>query len=171
MHPFQRLAAAEKRIPIEPTWSPPDADTEYCWIDAPLEIGGSVEPGLILHVGFLRYRPDCNVTFEVRVSTNLARRRIPLMRIDWKALSGGHTNQPRHGTEWAGRRVGDTHNHAFVLNWHETQARMKRHNLPVAMPIAESLQDFSALRTYVGREFKISNIDTVPVPGWEYKLL
>ena len=171
MHPFPRFALEAKRIPYLPDWTPPDGDTEYTWLEVPLEINGVVEVGLVLHVGCWRYRPNCNVSFEIRVSKRPGRDCIPLARVDWRSLNGGHSNQPRHGTEWAGMRLGDTHNHAFVLNWMPDQGRMKRSNLPVAMPINEHLETFEALRAFFGKETRISNIEVVPPPQWEYKLL
>jgi hypothetical protein len=171
MHPYPQFIQARKLIPAFPGWSQPEAESGYSWFDVSLEIEGVVEAGFIFHGGYLRDRPDCNVTFELRVGKRPGRPCVPLARICWKSLKGGHSNDRRWESAWAGKRVPSTHYHAFELNWDEERQRMKGLNLPVAMPIAEPLETYEALRFFSGKALRISNIDVVGLPKWEYRLL
>jgi hypothetical protein len=170
MHPLQALAEAEKLISVFPGWSDAEPETDYMWFDAPLEIGGVTEPGFVLHGGCLRYQPERHVVFEVRVSRTLGRRCVPLMRICWRSLKGGHTNPRREGAEFCGVRLGSTHFHTFDQNWHAEGGRMRAGNLRMAWPIEQEPQSFTELRELVGKRFRINNIDVVTVPNWEYRL-
>lgn len=159
---------AEKQIGYFPGWSAPEAETDYSWFDAPLEIGGVTETGLVLHGGCFPHRPNCHVSLELRISKQSGRRCIPLERVDWRALDGGHSNPRRPRSEWAGRRVSETHLHDFWLNWVENEQRMRLGGLRTAREIGSGLQDFTELRSYVGKRFNIKNIDIVSEPNWGY---
>jgi hypothetical protein len=170
MHPLQALAEAEKAISAFPGWSAPEPETGYIWFDAPLEIGGVTEQGFVLHGGCLVFQPECNVSFEIRINKSPGRRCVPLMRICWRSLKGGHTNPRRAGEEMSGRRLGDTHFHTFDRNWLAENGRMRAGNLRMAQAIEQDIQSFTALRDFVGKQFRINNIDVVTVPDWEYRL-
>jgi hypothetical protein len=134
-----------------------------------LEIAGVVEPGLVLHGGYMRDYPDRHVTFELRIGRKPGRSCVPLMRIDWRSLHGGHSNNRRWSVQCQ-PRVSNTHYHTFDLNWDQKTARM-RQGLPLACEINESLPTFDALRRFVGNAFRINNIVLVQVPNWQYNLL
>jgi hypothetical protein len=168
MHPLQALAEAEKTLPAFPGWSNPEEGTGYMWFDAPLDIGGVTEPGFVLHGGCFRYQPDCHVTLEIRVSKRPGRVCIPLMRVCWRSLKGGHTNPRRKGVPFSGVRVGPTHIHPFRLNWLPDQGRMRNGNLPFAERVEQDFQSFTEYLAFVGKRFGINNIDLVTAPEWEY---
>lgn len=170
MHPYPRFALSQKQIALFPGWSAAEAETGYSWFDASLEINGVVEAGIVLHGGCYRHRPDCNVTLEIRVGRQPGRPCVPLARVCWRSLKGGHTVQRRWNTEWAGQPVPETHYHEFALNWREDRQRMKGDNLPVARPIETPLENYEALRSYAGKVLRISNIDVVGPPPWGYDL-
>jgi hypothetical protein len=167
---YPALATPEKAIAAFSGWSDPEPNG-YIRFAAPIEIEGVVEPGLFLHGGCYIDRPDCGITFELHLEKNLARgvrRCVPLVRIDWRALSGGHTNQRRYGGR--GNRCSDSHVHEFDLNWDADNGRLRGANLPLARDIETQLHDFKAVREYAGNLLKISNIDVVVEPHWEYVL-
>jgi hypothetical protein len=170
MEPLPTLSMAEKTIPYFPGWSEPEPETSYIWFDIPLEIGGIVEPGVLLHGGCYSNRPDCHVTFELRVAKRPGRHRVPLMRVEWRSLTGGHIYPRRRGSELSGLRVPPTHFHPFEPNYHEGYGRMYGGNLRMAMRIDEELQTFEEARRFAGNLFRISNIEIVAPPGWEYSL-
>jgi hypothetical protein len=170
MHPLQALAQADKGISVFPGWSDPEPETGFMWFEAPLEIGGVTEQGFVLHGGCLRFQPECNVTFEVRISKTPGRRYIPLMRVCWRSLKGGHSNPRREGVPFSGERLDRTHFHAFDQNWLPESGRMRGGNLRMAQPIDQEPQSFTELRALVGKLFRINNIDVVTVPDWEYRL-
>lgn len=170
-HPFVRLASADKRIPILVGWSEPEPETNCCWFDAPLEIDGVVERSFVLHGQCRRDRPEMAVSFEMRIGRSAGRRCVPLMRVDWRSLKGGHSNSRRWRVPGAGRRVSSTHHHPFELNFDADRNKMKKFgSLPLAQEIDEALPNYGALLAFVGRVFRINNIKVVPEPDWQYTL-
>lgn len=168
--PLEALFNAPKAIARFPDWAAPEPETGYLWFDAPLEINGVVEAGLILRGGAFKQLRDQHVVFELIVTRPGILRRMPLARIEWRSIRGGHRNKRRSGSEWSGKRVGGTHLHAFEMNWSPELRRMRGRNLPMAREIDEDLPSFERLRDYVGNLFRISNIGIVSVPPWEYTL-
>lgn len=150
MSPLPQLVAADKAISYFPGWSEPEPETGYIWFDAPLEVGGVVERAFQLHGGCDVNYPDRHVVFELRVGKSPGRKRIPLMRVEWRSLQGGHTNPRRRGNPLSGLTVSDTHFHPFEPNWSETEGRMRRGNLRMAAEIAEDLQAFEDVRAFAG---------------------
>lgn len=161
---------AEKEIGFFPGWSEPESETDYIWFEAPLEIGGVTETGLVLHGGCFVNRPNCHVSFELRISRQAGRRCIPIERVDWRAIDGGHSNPRRPRSDWSGRRVSETHLHDFALNWAEAEQRMRLGGLRTAREINSPLQSFNEVRSYAGKRFNINNIEVVTEPGWVYDL-
>lgn len=168
--PLEAMYSAPKALAQFSGWSASEPETGYCWFDAPLEIGGVVEAGLVLRGGCYKHLHEQHVTFELAVTKPGILRRIPLARIEWRSIRGGHRNKRRGDSPWRGRRVGPTHHHSFELNWLAGERRMRRGNLPLACDVEEEMPSFESLRTYVGKLFRISNIGIVPMPPWEYDL-
>ena len=98
------------------------------------------------------------------------RKCVPLDRICWRSLKGTHTNPRKGTTEWAGKKVSDTHHHAFHLNWLPDMQRLREGNLRVAMEIDEQIRTFNHLIEYCEKGFRINNMSVVTVPNWEYNL-
>lgn len=140
------------------------------WFNAPLEIDGVTETGLVLHGECYVDQPEQHVSFELRISRVPGRRYVPLSRVDWRSLSG-HSNVRNGPHEWSGKPVSETHFHDFELNYLPEHGRMKGGSLPFAREIEASLGTFAELRSYAGKAFRINNIDVVLVPEWEYKLI
>jgi hypothetical protein len=170
MHPLQALAEAEKSVAHFPGWPTPDEEDGYSYFQAPLAINGVAQAGLFLCGGTYLGFPDRHVTFEIIALTHDGYRRTKLMRIDWRSLRGGHTNQRKYRCPDCLRRTSDTHFHAFDINWLQDQGRMRGIKLPCARDIPEELKSFEELRACVGKHFRINNIDVVKVPDWEYRL-
>jgi len=165
------LVEAVKSLPYRPEWTEPDSGDGYTRLSVPLEIDGVTEAGLTFDCGTYEYHPDEHVTLELSVLGKSGRRRIRLMRLDWRSLKGGHSNDRRRCSgPWSGRRVPETHLHSFDLNWIEADQRMKKGKLPCAEPIPEPLQSLAELIDFAGRCFRINNIDIVPPPNWVYDL-
>lgn len=166
---FPDIMRADKVLAQFSGWSEPEGETGYCWFNAPLMLGGVVEQGLILHGGCLKNVPEAHVTFVVQATIPGARRQIPLARIDWRSVTGGHSNPRRAGSPVSGKRCSNSHHHAFDLNWLEKEGRMRaRNDLPMADDISQGIQTFEELRDLSGNLFRINNIDIVPPPKWEY---
>jgi hypothetical protein len=165
------IASAGKAIAYFPGWSKPDDEDHYSYFQAPLSIGGVTEAGLFLAGGAMIDAPDKNVSFEIVLLTHGGAKRTKIMRLDWRSLRGGHTNQRRYNCpDGCPGRTGETHFHSFQVNWMEHEQKLRGSRLPCAVNISENLQSYEQLRTYVGKHFQINNIDIVSPPEWEYKL-
>jgi hypothetical protein len=168
--PYPTLFTAMKALARFPGWSEPEPETDYTWFNAPIEIGGVVEASYLLHGGCYRSVPDRNVVFELRAAAPSGKRTIPLARVEWRSLQGGHSNRRRKGSPASGKRVPETHYHSFDLNWIETERRMRSGNLPQADEINQDIQSFDALTACVGNLFRINNMRLVTRPPWAYDL-
>lgn len=167
---FKEIFEAPKEIGRFPGWSRPEEETDYVWFDAPLEIGGVAETGLVLHGGCYAHRPDVHVTMELRFSSRPGRRCIPLERLDWRSLVGGHSNKRRRCTRLAGPRVSETHLHDFYMHWSDDSLQMVETGLPCAREIDEELSSFADIAAFVGNRLRINNIEVVEEPPWVYDM-
>lgn len=138
------------------------------WFNAPLEIGGIVEPGIVLHGEARIDMPNRNVGLEILYQIPQTKKRFALARLDWRWWSGGHRNKRRKGWPLPGKRVGATHFHPFELNWVASTKRMRPGDLPVATGIDGELQSFESFRAMAGFLLGISNIELVKRPPWDY---
>jgi hypothetical protein len=168
--PLPDLFNAEKQIAFFPGWSPPEPETGYCRFAAALELNGVVEADFMLQGGTYKYHPDQHVTLELRIGKPGLKRKVPLARIDWRSLTGGHSNKRGPKVPFAGMRVGNCHVHGFEINWVDIEQRM-RTDLSQAEPLPSEIQSFESLIEYAGKLFRISNIGVVEPPDWEYRLI
>jgi hypothetical protein len=168
---FQELASVTKRIARFPGWQRSGPEKSVLWFDAELEIEGVVEQGFILHGECRIDLPDQNVGLEIVYTIPGSRRRIPLARVDWLSIRGGHRNKRRKGWPMKGKRMPPTHFHPFDLNFNASTGKMRPGDLPVAAEISGELQTFESARAMAGFLLRISNIDLVSRPPWEYRLL
>ena len=170
MDSLEDVFLAEKEIGHFPGWSNPDPESDYLWFDAPIEIYGIAEAGLVLHGGCFAHQSDHNVSFELRFLKKIGRRCIPLERLDWRSLQGGHSNPLYPRTEWSGIRVSDTHLHEFHLNFVKEEQRMRNGGLRIAREVCRPLETLDAAIEFVGRRLNMSNIQVVTEPSWVYDL-
>ena len=147
---FKKLAKSEKFIPSSINWTHGDGSDGYTRFSVALDVGDITIASLTLDGGAYINHPEEHVTFELSILGHDSKRRIRLMRLDWKSLKGGHSNHKRKCAGlWGGKRVPETHFHTFELNWVESEQRMKSGNLPCAEPINEQLLSFGDLREFV----------------------
>lgn len=168
MASVKEIYLADKRIGYFPGWSKPEKETDYIWFDAPIEIGGIAETGLVLHGGCYAHMPNAHVSFELRIARTPGRNCIPIERFDWRSQDGGHSNPRKPKSDWSGQRVSDTHLHDFWLNWSEAEQRLRSGGLQTAREIEEQIQNFTEVLKYVGNRLRINNIDVVTEPNWVY---
>ena len=140
------------------------------WFDSPIEIDGITETGLVLHGGCYYDRPDCNVTFELRIAKTLGRRCVPIERFDWRSLEGGHSNPRRNGHPLSGMILPPTHLHAFEHNYSEADHKMRAGNLRMAQEVDPIPENFESVKDIVGKRLRINNIELVKSPDWRYDL-
>lgn len=163
------IMAAEKRLSLFPGWVTPREENNYTFFNAPIEIGGVVQKGLVLHGGCYETRPDRHVTFEIHYIRTPARKHMALMRADWRSISGGHTNPTPTGGRWPAK-VSYSHLHSFRENYLPARDRMRK-DLDTAFDMDPEPQSFQELLEFTGNSFGISNMSIVAQPEWRYDLL
>lgn len=159
---------ANKAIPAPPKWV--NGDDQRLWITAPLDIDGVSIQGLNLRARAFKDRPDEDVLFQLEFEHDPKRRDKAIERIDWLPWHV-HDNKGNGPPELRFVTQKCSHYHRFDLNWLALEGRLKLDNLPIAEPISVEIQNFSALLAFVGKNFRISNIDVIEQPGWQPALL
>lgn len=164
--PYDLFVQEEKRIVRYPGWSKPKANGLMSFV-ADLEIGGVSYENLHLRGTCIEHLPEKEVMFQLEVSSTDERTRLPLMRVDWNPVSGGHQNSRKRLPEpYRGTFIPGSHLHPFAENWLDQEQRMREVNLPVAVAIPESLQQFSDLVEFVRKAFRISDVSAILPPEW-----
>ena len=156
------LVAAEKTISGKPKWE--QSDSVWFCLTASLEIDGVTIPGLELRGGACQSLPDRALRMQIQYQPP----RGPcthLSRSEWRPL-GVHTNRAVGPPELQMLRISETHIHKFEDNWLPNEGRMRVGDLPVARPIRPDLQTFEDFLVFVGKEFRISDIQRVERPNW-----
>jgi hypothetical protein len=155
---------SDKRLSGPSQWVE-DADKKL-WLTAPLEIGGVTVEGLILRARAPKDRPDEDMLFQLEFEHDKSRRDKAIERIDWLPM---HTHDNKgcgpQALRFATQR--GSHYHKFGLNWLPDEHRLKVANLPIAEPISENVADFSSLIAFVGKNFRISNLEVIEQPPWQ----
>jgi len=125
----------------------------------PLDIQGVTIEGLFLRGRTYENSFDRDVMFQLEYAAPGSRTRVALARVDWLPRSPVHKN-PDH------ELITGSHLHPFEANWLDREQRMRAGNLPFAVRTPPSVGTYAKLLDFVGKEFRISNMSSIPVPGW-----
>jgi hypothetical protein len=170
-HAFPLLAVARKSLLVGVSWSGADSNDGAMTFLAPLEVDGVTVAGLSLRgVCYQRY-PDRAVMLQLEAAMPGLRTRVPLARLDWRPLNGGHRNPRGGAAPHAGRLLQGTHMHSFDLNWVAANEAMRAGNLPFARPVEDEPPTFEEALDMAGKEFRINDIRLVETPLWSARLL
>lgn len=165
-NPYVTLVESWKDIPANTKWSEPDPfDGEMSFL-APLTIAGVTVGTFSLRGTCFVDRPDFDVTFQLETGIHGQRTRLPLARVDWRPLSGGHKQPKKNGKRVM---IYGSHYHCLHDNWLEEEQRMRETNLPVAQALESDPADFSELLDLVRIRFRINNITGLGTPKWAAK--
>ncbi len=159
---------AVKTISAQPSWV--EDSNGRLWIAVPLEIDSITVESLFLRARVLKDAPDEDVFFQLEFDHDQNRRDKAISRIDWRPLHS-HDNKGCGPQEWRFQAQKQSHFHKFDLNWLQMEGRLKASNLPIAVPLEIEPTDFQGLLAFVGKNFRISNIEIISQPGWEPVLL
>jgi hypothetical protein len=170
-HAFPALASARKSLIVGVSWSAADPDDGAMTFLAPLEADGVTIAGLSLRGVCYQREPDRAVTLQLEAAMPRLRTRVPLARLDWRPLNGGHRNPRRGMPSHAGRFLQGTHMHPFDLNWVAANEAMRGGNLPFARSVADDPPTFEEALDMAGIEFRINDIRLIEVPLWSARLL
>jgi len=165
------IFAATKSLVPTGTWAARDlhpGKSDWITFTASLEINEITIAGLKLKATAISRLPDRAVRFQLEYHHR--RRAGPaLARIEWRPLKG-HNNKAIGPPEHRHRQLNSCHRHPFDLNWAHSPGQVRRGNLLIAVPIADSPKSFGALLEFVGEEFRINGIERVPQPPWAPEL-
>ena len=162
--PFHPLVEQWKLLSRPVSWSLPSTVDGQISFLAALDIDGVTVVDFALRGIAYEQRVDAAVTLQLEIGSPGVRTRTPLIRLDWRPISLQHRNPDRTMV------VGD-HVHPFDLNWLEAEQRMRRHNLPFAVPLSPVIGSYGALLDAARSVFRISNVDSIPPPEWSPKLI
>ena len=167
-NPYVTLVESWKDLPPAIKWSEPDPlDGQMSFLE-PLSIGG-VTVGTFSLKGTCNVgRPDCDVMFQLETGIHGQRTRLPLARIDWRPLSGGH-KQPKKKEGGKREIILGSHYHCLHDNWIESEQRMREGNLPLGQALESDPSDFAELLDMVRIRFRINNITSLGTPKWTAK--
>jgi hypothetical protein len=165
------IYAVEKAIVSATEWIERDAarHSDLLTMIAHLEIDGASIPGLRLRGTAIRNMPDRAVTFQIEYHRP-RQHGAALARVEWIPVKG-HNNKGLGPKELQFILIPGTHIHPFDLNWKDAQKHLKRGNLPIAMPLALTLNTFAGLLDFVGKEFRIKGLEDVSQPEWQPDLV
>lgn len=168
-NPYLTLVESWKDLPQSARWSEPDAIDGQLSLFAPLTVAGVTIGNFALRVTCNAFRPDCDVMFQLEIGVHGQRTRLPLTRIDWRPLSGGH-KQPRQPGSRKREFIEGSHFHALDDNWLEAEQRMRENNLPWAQQLDPEPATYTELLDLVRIRFRINGVGDIGTPKWSAKL-
>ncbi|RWM84819.1 MAG: hypothetical protein EOR84_32770 [Mesorhizobium sp.] len=157
------LYSAQKTFPFRSKWQFRDA--EWMVLTSPIDIDGVTVEGLKFRAMAMRQRPDEHVSFQLEYYPPRRQPRGgPFARIEWRPLRG-HNNKMIGPPELRNKLQKCTHHHEFWVNWNHSQNSVRKGALDISVPI-EPEPSYDQIVAFVGKEFRISNIDWLPSPDW-----
>jgi hypothetical protein len=164
---LMHIFSSEKALSFAPAWIL--RDRHYLSLSCPLEIDGVTIQGLELRAGARASLPDEAVRFQLQHQP--AGGKIQhLARIEWRPISI-HNNKGLGPLELRNTIIKGCHHHEFGLNFLEASKAMRRGDLKVAVPIEETLADFATLLAFVGKKFRIVNMELIVMPPWQGRMV
>jgi hypothetical protein len=164
------LFAAPKTLPVQPLWRR-RANDKWLRLVSPLDIDGITVEGFRFGASCHSELSDRAVTFQLEYHpVRRGSKGGPLCRIEWRPLSG-HNNKGAGPPEFRYVVLSGNHHHPFELNWSHAPNQVRRGTLPIAIPILDELDSYREALAFVGKEFRINNVMSCPVPPWEGQLL
>lgn len=163
-----RLAAADKAFGADPRWFYDASGAERFVLNVPLTIDYVTEEGFYFEGNCITALPDRAVTFVMTYKPS-GGLHGPVARFDWEPLHT-HENRGLVKGEWRYKRFCATHLHSYEMNQHLGWERMVRENLPIALPVSESMKTFREMLSYLGRIWRIRDIQRIPEPEWQPRL-
>lgn len=168
-NPYLTLVESWKDLPPIVSWSEPDPTDGEMTIFAPLEIGNVTVGSFALRAACYVDRLESDVRFQLETGLPGQRTRLPLTRIDWRPISGGH-KQPKKPDGGKRLIIKGSHFHTLEDNWLEREQRMRENNLPYAQALESDPANFQELLDLVKIRFRINNITSIGTPKWAAKL-
>ena len=170
MENLETLWKADKTLATAPEWKLRDR-IEFVRLVCPLDIDGITEEGFLFTASAQIYMPDRAVAFQMEYhSARNPRLRGPIVRFDWLPQAP-HNNKGRGPIEHRFQNIVGSHIHSFYLNWDAASTTMRQPNLPIALPVTDHLTSYQEALDFVGKEFRIKGVESIPPPPWTTKLI
>ena len=134
-----------------------------------LDIEGVTIEGLLLRIIAFADFPEEAVTVQLEYS-QAGRRDSAVDRINWRPLHT-HENGNKGPAEYRLITIEGTHRHSFEHNWLTAEARLRKSNLPVAVPLNPEPDSFEALLAFLGECFRINGLRVIEHPPWREETL
>lgn len=155
------LCAAQKTVPASAKWR--FREGEWMALATPLDINGVTVEGLNFQATAMRLRPDENVTFQLLYAPPNGKPK-PFVRLDWKPLRP-HNNKMVGPVKYQNILQPGTHIHDFALNWAHSEDDVRNGRLPISIPLSPDIP-YDEIVAFVGKEFNILNLISLPNPVW-----
>ncbi|MGH7073515.1 MAG: hypothetical protein ACREFD_04855 [Stellaceae bacterium] len=166
---LSRYYSRPKTFAGVPQWLYGGDDYGRYVLSVPLCIDYVIQEGLYLEANCIKSRPEKDVTL-VMAYKPAAGLSGPMARLDWEPLHH-HENRGGISGEWAWKRIEGTHLHSFELNQPLGWERMAKNNLPLALPVLDALNGLRDMLGYLGNLWNITDIQRIPEPEWEPRLV
>jgi len=160
MRTLLELFEAQKTIVGKPRWD--IRDSMWFCLSCSLDIDGVTIEGLELKGGASQSLPDRAVRFHLQYAPS-NKPCIGLARAEWRPTKT-HTNRNFEPLPFA--RISASHIHRFEHNWMPELQKMRKGDLPVAVPIKPDPRSYLEFVEFVAKEFRIGGLESVGRPSW-----
>lgn len=161
------LVRAEKRIPGNVQWVL--RDPRWLALTASVDIDGVTVAGLSIRGKALLSYPEGAVTLQLQFQAARGKAQH-LVRAEWKPIKP-HTNSGRGPADWRFKSIPGSHIHRFDDNYLEHEHRMYAGAQQSAVPLPEIVDSYERFLEFCGKEFRVNNMDVLPAPPWQPRML
>jgi hypothetical protein len=161
---LERFWKSDKELSIDPDWRR-RGQHEFARLVSPLDIDGITEQGLRFTISAHIYSPDRWVTFQMEYESLRFPRGVPFVRFEWRPTAP-HNNKGIGPPEHRHKPIAETHIHPFELNWDHAENQVRKGNLPIAIPVTQSIETYQEALDFVQSCFKIKGVNALPQPPW-----
>jgi hypothetical protein len=161
-----RFWTADKQLSVFPEWK--GNGSEFMRFVAPIDIDSVTEQGLFFTAKVHIYSPDSWVTFQLEYQSRDFPKGPPFSRFEWKPKAP-HNNKGLGPHELRHTYIHGTHFHPFDLNWQHSEVKVRRGELPIALPVTQNIETFKEALEFTQNCFRINNVVDIPTPPWTTK--
>lgn len=156
---------AEKLLSRRPNWI---QNNNLLRLSCPLDIDGVTIAGLEFCGYATNDLPEEDVVFQLQFKPAKGKS-FPFCRIEWRPISD-HNNNGKGPEELKFLKFKATHIHPFAVNYDQARGKMRTQNIKIAKPYEKEPTTWKELLDLVGKEFRIGNMDWIPLPSWQPRI-
>ncbi len=163
---LQEYFEAEKLLSRHPAWIPSNRNSLR--LSVPLDIDGVTIAGLDFCAYAMTELPEEEVVLQLQYKPPKGKS-FPFCRIEWKPLAE-HSNNGKGPPELKLLKFRATHIHPFDINYDPSSGKMRSQNISIARSYEKEPQTWKELLDLAEKEFRITNMDWVPLPPWQPRI-